>query len=335
MNSSKNSQKKLPTKLEIIVILGPTASGKSDLAVKIAKFLSVPRNKKIFGINGAEIISADSRQVYKGLNIGTGKITKQEMRGIPHHLLDVANPRKVFTVADYQKKAKVALRQILKQNKIPIICGGTGFYIDALIYDYTLPRVKPNPTLRKKLSVLDVKTLFEMLKKKDPERAKRIDPQNPRRLVRALEIVLQSRKPVPFPPVKNSPYKILKLGLVLPGPELQKRIEHRLHNDIKTGLLKEVGRLHRQGLSWRHMRELGLEYRYAADYLTSKIPTKHEFESQLAQAIKKYAQRQMTWFEKDKSIHWMRNQNVPKTNLIRFLNENPPRRRISQHAPDQ
>lgn len=320
MNSSKNSLKKLPTKPKVIVILGPTAGGKSDLAVKIARFLRTLQNKRRFGINGAEIISSDSRQVYKRLNIGTGKITKKEMLGIPHHLLDVVSPKKTFTVVDYQKKATFALKQIIKQNKIPIICGGTGFYIDALIYDYRLPNTKPNSKLRKKLEKLTVAALYVMLKKKDPERAKHIDSKNPRRLIRALEIVLQSRKPVPPLPSKKSPYDILKFGIALPWSELQGKINRRLHARIKTGLLKEVFNLHKRGLSWQRLRELGLEYRFSADYLMGKIPTKFEFESQLAQAIKNYAKRQMTWFKRDKNTIWERNLKKVIKNISKFLN---------------
>lgn len=303
MNSSKNSKKKSPTKPRIIVVLGPTASGKSDLAVKIAKYIgSLKRSDGSFA--QAEIISADSRQVYKGLDIGTGKIKKSETHGIRHHLLDVASPKKVFTVADYQKLAKCAFQEIIKRNHTPIICGGTGFYIDALIYDYTLPQVKPNLKLRKRLAGLDVDTLYAMLKKKDPRRARNIDPKNPRRLIRALEIVMSSNKPVPLAPKKESPYDILKLGVSLPPSELQNRIEKRLKKRIGEGLLKEVADLHRHGLSWKRMRDLGLEYRYSADHLTGKVKTQGEFELKLSLEIRKYAKRQMTWFKRDKTIIW-------------------------------
>lgn len=130
----------MSTPSKIIVILGPTASGKSELAVKLALRLCSGQAKK-FGIKGAEIISADSRQVYKGMDIGTGKITKREMRGVPHYLLDVASPKRVFTVTQYQKLAKKAIANIIKCGKIPIICGGTGLYIDSIIYDTKFPEV--------------------------------------------------------------------------------------------------------------------------------------------------------------------------------------------------
>ncbi|MDP3956489.1 MAG: tRNA (adenosine(37)-N6)-dimethylallyltransferase MiaA [bacterium] len=319
MNSSKNSRKKLRIKPRIIVILGPTASGKSDLAVKIARFLCSPKIKIKFGINGAEIISADSRQVYRGLNIGTGKIKSGEMLGIRHHLLDVTSAKKQFTVVDYQKLASRALKEILKRNRAPIICGGTGFYIDALVYDYRLPEVKPDLKLRKKLARLRAATLHAMLMDIDPRRAKTIDPHNPRRLIRALEIVMHLNKPVPESPKKESPYSVLKLGVTSPWPKLKQQIEMRLKKGINEGLLKEVSILHKRGLSWRRMRELGLEYRYAAEYLTGKIKTKQAFELELAQAIKNYAQRQITWFRKDPTIRGIKNFKQIKRETVSFL----------------
>ena len=154
-----------PNQLNVVAVVGPTASGKSELAVKLAK-----------KFNG-EIISADSRQVYKRLNIGSGKITKKEMSGIPHHLLDVASPKRTFTAAEYQKLGKEKIRKILSGGKLPIICGGTGFYIDSLLYDYKLPPVKPNQKLRRELEKQSAEKLFSKLLSLDPERAATIDKQ--------------------------------------------------------------------------------------------------------------------------------------------------------------
>ena len=165
---------------KVIVILGQTATGKSALAVKIAK-----------KING-EIISADSRQIYKGLDIGTGKITKKEMRGVPHHLLDVANPKKKFSVAEYQKLANSAIAEIITKGKTPIICGGTGFYIDAITKGIIFPEVPPNAKLRKTLEKKSTEQLFDMLKNFDKSRARNIkekkEQNNKVRLIRAIEI---------------------------------------------------------------------------------------------------------------------------------------------------
>ncbi|MDP2967519.1 MAG: tRNA (adenosine(37)-N6)-dimethylallyltransferase MiaA, partial [bacterium] len=170
---------------KLIVILGPTASGKSELAVRLAK-----------KFNG-EVISADSRQVYKGMDIGTGKITKKEMQNIPHHLLNVTSPKRRFTVAQYRKLALKAIDKIFKKGKIPILCGGTGFYIQAVVDGIVIPEVKPDWRLRSNLEQLSTEELFNRLKKLDPKRAKTIDKKNRRRLIRALEIVIKTKKPVP------------------------------------------------------------------------------------------------------------------------------------------
>ena len=167
---------------KIIVILGPTASGKSWLAVKIAR-----------KYNG-EIISADSRQVYKGLDIGAGKITKKEMSGIPHYCLDIISPKKIFTVADFKKFADKAIEKIFSKNKTPIIVGGTGLYIQAIVDNVILPEVKPDWKLRKELEKKTTEKMFDFLKKLDPRRAKNIDPKNPRRLIRAIEIAKKLSK---------------------------------------------------------------------------------------------------------------------------------------------
>ena len=164
------------TKRKIIIILGPTASGKSELAVKMARKI------------GGEIISADSRQVYKGLNIGSGKITKKEMRGVPHYCLDIASPKKVFTAVDFKKCAEKAIKDIQSRDKTPIICGGTGFYIGVITGAIDIPEIKPNWKLRKKLEKMPTEKLFKMLKKLDHARARNIDAKNPRRLIRAIEI---------------------------------------------------------------------------------------------------------------------------------------------------
>ena len=163
-------------KPKILVVVGPTASGKSDLAVHLAKKF------------GGEVISADSRQVYKGLNIGTGKVTKKEMAGIPHLLLDVVSPAKQYSVAEYQRDANAAIANIVRIGKLPIICGGTVQYIDALICNISLPEVAPNKELRTRLEKLPVEKLFLMLQKLDSVRAENIDAKNPRRLIRAIEI---------------------------------------------------------------------------------------------------------------------------------------------------
>lgn len=277
-------------KPKLLVVLGPTASGKSALAVKLAK-----------RFNG-EIISADSRQVYKGLNIGTGKVTKKEMLGVPHHLLDVADPKKRFTVVDFQRLAREKIAEIFSRGKLPIICGGTGFYIEAITDNVIIPDVPPNEKLRARLHGKTAETLLNLLMKLDPTRAKSVDQKNPRRIIRAIEIATALGK---VPPIKKSvsPYDILRIGLTLPPEELKKKIATRLSARLKLGMIAEAKRLHAKGLSWKRMEELGLEYRYLAKCLNSEI-SKEEMIAKLQTEIWRFSKRQMTWFRADKRIKW-------------------------------
>lgn len=295
-------------KPKVLVIVGPTASGKSDLAVELAKRL------------GGEIISADSRQVYKGLNFGTGKITKREMRGVPHYLLDVADPRERFTVAEYKNMAEHALRFISRRNKLPIIVGGTGFYIEAVTCAVLYPDVPPNIALRNKLSKLSTKKLFTMLRYKDPARAKSIDPKNKVRLVRALEI-LDTLGKVPKLKKQNSDYEFVYIGLK--PKDLDQRIYERLKMRIPK-MINEAKKLHKKNLSWKRMEELGLEYRYLARFLQKKI-TRKQFEKELYTEIRRYSKRQMTWFKRNKSIRWFASSRDAVRATTRLLSA-PPRR---------
>lgn len=285
----------------IIVILGQTSTGKSDFAVKIAKM-----------VNG-EIISADSRQVYKGMNLGTGKITKKEMSGIPHHLLDVVSPKKIFSVDEYKKLADKKIKEIISHGKVPIICGGTGFYIDAIVYGIEFPTVKPNIKLRKKLEKLTNEALLKYLIKLDKSRAKNIDIKNKVRLIRAIEIVKVLGK---VPKIKNKVrYDTIKIGLTLPDEILKEKIKTRLAARIKKGMLREIKKLHDEGVSWKRMNELGLEYRYGALYLQGKI-TKQEMIEKLNTEIWHYAKRQKTWFKRDKNTIWV----DPRVDILTKIN---------------
>lgn len=275
---------------KILVIVGPTASGKSDLAVRLAK-----------KFNG-EIISADSRQVYKELDIGTGKITKQEKRGVPHYLLDVADPRKRFTVSDYKKLADDNIRYIVSCGKLPIIVGGTGFYIDVLTGAASFPDVPPNKLLRRKFDKLSKEMLFEMLRAKDSRRAREIDPRNKVRLIRALEII-EKYGSVPQLGSSTSKYDFVFIGLV--PTNLEQRIYDRLLKRI-PGIIRETRKL-----SFKRAYELGLEYRYTALYLKKKLSRKEMIE-QLYTAIRQYAKRQMTWFKRNKEIRWFQPEEYKK-----------------------
>jgi tRNA dimethylallyltransferase len=279
---------------KVIVILGQTATGKSNLAVQIAK-----------KING-EIISADSRQVYKGLDVGTGKITQKEMKGVPHHLLDVVSPKKKFTVVEYQKLAIYAMAEIIKKEKTPIICGGTGFYIDAITKGIVFPEVPPNPKLRKILETKTTSQLFVMLKKIDPARAKTIDAKNKVRLIRAIEIAKALGK-VPQITAVEPLYEFIKIGLYLPTDKLQKKIEKRVKKMFKDGLLKEIKKLKKTGVSDKRLKEFGFEY------------DKPTLEKVILETVK-YAKRQMTWFKRDKEIKWF-DASLPNLSISKYLNK--------------
>jgi len=311
----------MPEKL--IVILGPTASGKSELAIKLAKKLAPYRPPPKFGggvgagFNG-EIVSADSRQVYKGMDIGTGKITKKEMKGICHYLLDVASPKRRFTVVQYRKLALKAINKILKKVHIPFLCGGTGFYIQAVIDGIVIPEVKPDWRLRSNLNKFPVEELYKILKKLDPKRAKTIEKKNRRRLIRAIEIVMKTKKPVPALRKKPLPYPVLMIGIKKSAKELKKLIKKRFLKWLKQGLIKEVKNLRKIGLSWKKIEEFGIHYRVMAQYLQNKLSYKEMIENSIRQ-IQNYAKRQLTWFKRDKRIYWVKNYREAKEILEKFL----------------
>lgn len=276
---------------KLIVILGQTATGKSSLSVELA-----------LKYNG-EIISADSRQVYRGLNIGSAKITQEEMHGVPHHMLDLADPKEKYSVQEYTTEANKIIENILNRQKIPIICGGTGLYIDALVESMSFPSVPPDEALREKLSHRSTEELAEYLREQDEKVLKKIDTKNKVRLVRAIEIIDTLGY---YPERKRSQnnYQTLFIGLKLPQEELYKNIDLRINRRIQNGsLIKEVQDLHQSGLSYERLYELGLEYRFVSLYLKGELG-KEAMQEQLSQATKKFAKRQATWFKRNKKIHW-------------------------------
>ncbi len=288
----------------LIAVIGPTSSGKSDLAVDIA-----------LRANG-EVVSADSRQVYRGMDIGTGKVTKKEMRGVPHHLLDVASPKRVYTVADWKRDAEKAIDDIDQRGKLPIVCGGTGFYVRTVTDGIVLPDVKPNPKLRAMLSDMDAEELFALLSKKDPVRAETIDQHNPVRLIRALEIADEIGS---VPLVETQPkYDPLLIGIKTDKDVLKERIHNRLLKRMRCGMLAEVKHLHEHGVSWKRMEELGLEYRFLARHLQGKL-SKNEMLEQLETEIIHYAKRQITWWKKDARIHWVEHDDID--GVMRIMND--------------
>ncbi|MBS3913465.1 MAG: tRNA (adenosine(37)-N6)-dimethylallyltransferase MiaA [Bacteroidetes bacterium] len=274
------AKSKKPT---VLVIVGTTASGKSDLAVGVAQKL-----------NG-EVISADSRQVYRGLNIGTGKISKREMRGIPHHLLDVVSSRKVFTVADFKRLAEGKIDDMLSRGKLPIIAGGTGFYIEAVTENKLLPQVEPNIKLRNQLAKKETSELFKILAKLDPRRAEDIknknEVNNKLRLIRAIEIAKVLGR-VPEVAETTPKYEFIKVGILVSDKELENRIHIRVKKMFRQGLLKEIQKLKKSGISKKRLSEFGFEY---------NNPTP---ESVILESIK-YSKRQKTWWKRYTDITWL------------------------------
>ena len=291
---------------KVIVILGQTSTGKSNFAVEIAKQI------------GGEIISADSRQVYKDMDLGTGKITKKEMKGVPHHLLDIYSPSKVFTVNEFQKLTNKKIEEVISRGKIPIICGGTGFYIDAVVDGNIFPEVPPNKKLREELSKKSAPELLKILVKLDKNRAKNIDTNNPVRLIRAIEIA-KALGSVPKINKEKSKYQFLKIGLELPPEILKERIKVRLLARMKKGMIKEVENLHKNGTSWKRLGTFGLEYRYVSLYLQNR-PNKHEMIEKLYTEIWHFAKRQKTWFKRDLNTIWIdQRKNTEKTKALKEI----------------
>lgn len=295
---------------KIIVVLGPTASGKSALAVKIAK-----------KFNG-EIISADSRQIYRGMNIGTAKPAKHELSSISHHLIDIKNPDQNYTVAEYKRNAIKTIKKVIGKKKLPILIGGTGLYIKAIIDNLDIPKVKPNFNLRKKLEKeiekYGLKYVFKKLIKLDPEAVYIVDPNNPRRIIRALEIALKTKKPFSAQRQAGRPlFKFFEIGIKIPKIELEARIGRRVDEMIKDDLAHEVKKIiEKYGEKQQSFDAIG--YREIIEYLNKKISLDETID-----LIKKntwaYAKRQMTWFSKDKRIRWIKNQKQAEKLIKDFL----------------
>ena len=295
---------------KLIVILGPTASGKSELGLKLAK-----------KFNG-EIISADSRQIYRKMDIGTSKPTKKERKIIKHYLIDIKKPNQLYTVWEYKRNAIEAINQTIKRDKVPFLVGGTGLYIKAIVDNLEIPKVKPDWKLRKslelKIKTRGLKSLYDELIKIDPEAAYIVDSQNPRRIIRALEVAIKTKKPFSQQRKKGkSLFDSLEIGLSVSEEKLKEKIEKRVAKMVKIDLVKEVKNLieiYDKNLSTFD----AIGYREIIDYLNKKIS--------LAEAIEKikkntwhFAKRQMTWFKKDQRIIWVKSQKEAEKLVKEFL----------------
>lgn len=273
---------------KLIVIAGTNASGKSGLGVELAARY------------GGEIVSADSRQVFTGHDLGSGKITPAEMKGVAHHLLDVCAPGDFYSMADFQRQAYAAIDDILARGKLPFLVGGTGLYVSSVADGYELSDIAPDLSYRDYLETFDTPALYEMLRQLDPDT--QADPKNRNRVMRTLERIhdgdLRADK-------KHPRYETLRLGVTWDRETLKRRIDERMEMRLAQGMIEEVQGLLDAGVSKEFLVRLGLEYRYITQYLTGEIATKEEMVDELLKAIKRFAKRQMTWFRRDQAMQWL------------------------------
>lgn len=295
-----------------LVILGPTASGKTKLACQLA-----------YHLNG-ELISADSRQVYKHLNIGTGKDLEEyevNREKINHHLIDIVEPGDQFYLHDFVRELKIAFDKIVSKNKLPIICGGTGLYLDALRKDFSFTQIKENEILRRELENFSKEELQKKLKIYKNEKLDGADLDSKKRVIRAIEIAEHLKNNKTELIKTELPYKPYYIGLKTSVEERKASIYKRLIHRLNNGLIEEVERLLRSGVTHERLQFLGLEYKFVSNFLQEKI-TKDELILQLTTAINQFSKRQMTWFRKMEKegveINWI-DKDVDIKNLLKYL----------------
>ncbi len=300
----------------LIAIVGPTAVGKTRLAVRLGEGL------------GAEIISADSRQIYRGLDIGTAKASAEERRRVPHHLIDVVDPDDKFTLALYQEMAYAAIDDVHARGLVPLLVGGTGLYVQAVIEGWGIPHVEPNEGLRAELyrqaEEQGMEALHARLQKVDPVAAKRIDIRNVRRVVRALEVYLETGTPISELQCKKPPlYRILQMGLTMEREELYRRIDRRVDRMIEAGLVEEVRGLVARGYDYDLPAMSGLGYRQIGRYLRGEVGLE-EAVRLIKHDTRRFVRQQYNWFRlDDEQIHWFDALNDPypaiKESIVAFL----------------
>lgn len=279
----------------LLVISGPTASGKTSLSLKLAE-----------QFNG-EIISADSAQVYRKMDIGTAKVTVAERQQVKHYMIDVRDPDQKFTMADFKKEATWSIKEIANKGKLPILCGGTGLYINAIVENFQLQKAPPNQEIRDQLQELyeekGKEALYELLKEKDPLAASKIHPNNVRYVARALEIVMQTKKPN-TPKTGKRIYDVFKVGIKWDREVLYDRINKRVDEQIEEGLLNEIKTLLAEGYSPELQSMQALGYKEYMPYLNGETPLEDCME-QLKQSTRNFAKRQLSWFRKEEDIYWI------------------------------
>lgn len=296
----------------LIVIVGPTGVGKTSLAVQLAQALS------------GEIISADSRQVYRHMDIGTAKPTSEEILLAPHHLVDILDPDQWLTLADYQTRAYAAIDTVLAVGKLPLLVGGTGQYIQAVVEGWGIPRVPPHPILRAELeSIADVygpTVLYHRLSQVDPLAAQALDWRNVRRVVRALEVYLVSGVPISIHQTrKPPPYRLIKIGLTRPRPALYTRIDARIDRMLDSGLVEEVTKLVEMGYSWGLPSMSSLGYPQIGTYLRGEAVLEDAV-AVIKRDTRTFIRRQYNWFSlEDPSIHWFDVEETSFADILAWL----------------
>lgn len=287
-------------KKPLIVLTGPTAVGKTKLSIRLAK-----------AVDG-EIISADSMQVYRHMDIGSAKISPDEMEGIPHHLIDVLEPDEEFNVVAFQRMAKSALEEICGRGRIPIIVGGTGFYIQALLYDVDFSRTDTDWTYRKELAEIGKKKgsayLHSLLKEIDEKAAQEIHEHNQKRIIRALEYYHETGEKISEhnerERAKESPYRTAYFVLTEDREELYRRIDCRVEQMIEQGLIEEVANLKKRGLTSKMVSMQGLGYKELLSWMDHEISFE-EAVSNIKRNTRHFAKRQITWFKREKDVIWL------------------------------
>jgi tRNA dimethylallyltransferase len=289
----------------LITVVGPTASGKTKLAVELAHRFQ------------GEVISADSRQVYRSLDIGTAKVTPEETEGVPHHLIDIVSLPEIYTVADFVRDASNAIADIYTRKRLPIVAGGTLFYVDALLGKCTWSAVPPNPALRKRLATQPTTELYATLQRVDPNRAKTIDQHNPRRVIRAIEIATHLSTQTPAVPQPQ--YNACQLAITRDRDDLRERLAQRARKWLNAGIVAETEALLTQGITRNRIRELGFEYQLTLNLIDGELTRSHWCE-RFVQKNWQYAKRQLTWLRRDTQVHWIRPEDIPHaTEVVRSV----------------
>ncbi|MGE5602882.1 MAG: tRNA (adenosine(37)-N6)-dimethylallyltransferase MiaA [Nitrososphaerales archaeon] len=290
--------------VHLLVIVGPTAAGKTAFSLDLAEALALATGQ------GCEIVSADSRQIYRGMDVGTAKATSAERSRVPHHLLDVVAPDQVLTLAEYQALAYEAIAGIDRRDRLPVLAGGTGQYIAAVLEGWRIPEVAPRPDLRAELEAQAAaegsESLHDRLATLDPVAASRIDHRNVRRVIRALEVCLATGRPISELQAKEPPpYDVVQIGITRPRPVLYERIDRRVEGMVAAGLVEEVRGLAAAGYSWDLPAMTGLGYRQIGQYLRGEV-TLEEAVALIKKGTRRLVQQQYNWFRPDDPrIHWI------------------------------